>query len=87
MCNYMGINIKTAAAESPWRNGTVKRFNQTLKTMMNKIISDAQSSLEIVLSWTLKAKNNLQNVASFSHSSNSLLKMIKKLKSPDITFD
>ena len=80
MCNYMGINIKTAAAESPWSNGIVKRNNQTLKTMMNKIISDAQSSLEIALSWTLKAKNSLQNVANFSHPSNSLLQMIKKNK-------
>jgi len=40
MCDSLGINIQTTAAESPWSNGVVERHNQTLANMMNKIIHD-----------------------------------------------
>lgn len=39
MCNYIGINVKMFAVESPWSNGIVECNNQTLKNM-KKIISD-----------------------------------------------
>ena len=44
--DYLGINIQTTAAESPWSNEIVKRNNQTLANMMNKIINDTQCSLD-----------------------------------------
>ena len=66
MCDYLGINIKPTAAESPWSNGITERNNQTLANMMNKIIKDTSCSLELALSWALNAENSLQNVAGFS---------------------
>ena len=50
MCDYMGINIKTTAAESPWSKGIVEHNNQTPKNVMSKIITTTQCSLEIALS-------------------------------------
>ena len=66
MCNYVGINIKTTATESPCSNGTVLTNNQRIENMMIKIISDTQLFLEMVLSWAMKTKNSLQNVGCFS---------------------
>ena len=66
MCDYVGIKIKTTATESPCSNGTVLTNNQTIENMMIKIISDTQLFLEMVLSWAMKTKNSLQNVACFS---------------------
>ena len=66
MCDYLGINIKTTAAESPWSNDVAERNNQTLAKMMDKIISDTNCSSEPALTWALNAKNSLQNVAGFS---------------------
>ena len=64
--DYLGINIQTTAAESPWSNGIVERNSQTLANMMNKIVCDTNCSLELALCWALNAKNSLQNTAGFS---------------------
>ena len=66
MTEALGINVQTTAAESPWSNGIVERHNQTLATMMDKIIEDTKCSHDMALYWALNAKNSLQNVAGFS---------------------
>ena len=66
MCDYLGIFIQTTAAESPWSNGIVERNNQTLASMLDKIIADSKCSIQLALVWALNAKNSLQNVAGFS---------------------
>lgn len=58
MCDYLGINIKATAAESPWINSVLERTNQTIAKMMDKIISDTTCSPELALTWALNAKNN-----------------------------
>ena len=63
MCDCLGITIQTTAAESPWSNGIVERNNQTLATMMDKIIADTNCSPDLALAWALNAKSSLKNVA------------------------
>ena len=59
MCDSLGIDIKTTAAESPWSNGVVERHSQVLANMMYKIIDDTNCSHELALFWAVNAKNSL----------------------------
>ena len=61
-----GITIKPTAAFSPWSNGTIERHNQTLGSMLDKVLADSPCCLETALAWCLNAKNSLSNVHGFT---------------------
>ena len=68
MCECLGINVCTTAAESPWSNGVVERNNQTLASMMDKIIEDTKCKPELALVWALSAKTVCKMLQDFHHS-------------------
>ena len=43
------LSIQTTAAESPWNNAIVERNNPILTNMRNRISSDTQCTLDLVL--------------------------------------
>ena len=66
MCNNLGINFHTTAAEAPWSNGMVEKHNGLIGDAVSKIMHDVRCSVEIALCWALNAKNTLQNIHGFS---------------------
>lgn len=66
LCEKLNIELKSTAAESAWSNGMVERHNGILASMMEKVVNDINCSVEIALSWSLAAKNALNNVFGFS---------------------
>lgn len=66
MAENLNIEIRTTPAYSPWSNGLVERHNAILTTMLQKIKSSENVSWDIALSWSIFAKNSLQNVQGFS---------------------
>ena len=66
LCEKLNIELKSTAAESAWSNGMVERHNGILANMIDKILSDVNCDLEIALSWSIAAKNALNNVFGFS---------------------
>ena len=62
---YFNITLKTTAAQSPWSNSYVERQNGTLGSLVNKIIEDAQCSLDVALAWAVAARNSLSNSSGF----------------------
>lgn len=47
MIEQLNINIKTAAAESPWSDELVKEKYGVAGNMLEKVISDVRCSLEV----------------------------------------
>ena len=66
MAQNLNIVVKTTAAQSPWSNGLVERHNGVLGNMVKKTIEDTGCTIDQALSWTVCAKNSLQNVGGFS---------------------
>ena len=66
MCDNLGIEFMTTAAEAHWSNGLVEKHNDLLGLAVYKIIEDVGCSVEIALSWAVNAKNSLQNIHGFS---------------------
>ena len=66
LCEKLNIELKTTAAESAWSNGMVERHNGILANMIDKVICDVNCSVEVALSWSIAAKNALNNVFGFS---------------------
>ena len=60
------IIIKTTAAESPWSNGLCEKHNGILGSMVNKVMSDADCSLEMAVHWATAAKNALSSIYGYS---------------------
>lgn len=48
MIEQLNINIKTAAAESPWPDELVKEKYGVAGNMLEKVISDVRCSLKVV---------------------------------------
>ena len=44
MADHLSVTVHTTAAESPWSNGVVERNNQILTHMMDKIITETNTS-------------------------------------------
>ena len=61
MIEQLNINIKTAAAESPWPDELVKEKYGVAGNMLEKVISDVRCSLKVVFAWCISAKNSLLN--------------------------
>ena len=66
MCEATNINFKLTSAESPCSNGLVERHNLVLADMLDKILEETTSSIEIALAWAINAKNSLSNFHGFS---------------------
>ena len=66
MCEATNINFKLTSVESPWSNGLVERHNLVLADMLDKILEETTSSIEIALAWAINAKNSLSNFHGFS---------------------
>ena len=60
------IRVRTTAAESPWSNGLVERYNGILGEMVNKIMEDTNCSLTVAIAWANCAKNTMQTIHGFS---------------------
>ena len=65
---YGKFNIKVfgTASFSPWSNGTCKRHNHLITTMLLKIRDGAKFSYDTALAWTISAKNLFINHNGFS---------------------
>ena len=90
LCEQLGINVKTTAAESPWSNGLIERHNLILADMIDKVIADTNCSLELAVAWSINAKNSLQNVQGFSPyqlsiGTNPILPSVTNNKLPALT--
>ena len=68
MCEALGSKAMTSAAEAPFSNGLVERYNYVLSEMIDKILYDTNCSLSIAVAWANNAKNSLQTVHGFSPS-------------------
>ena len=66
MTQNLHVEIATTAAESPWSNGVVERHNAVIGNKVDKIIADADCSLEIALAWAVNAKDSLHSVYGYS---------------------
>lgn len=66
LCEKLNIELKSTPAESAWSNGMVERHNGLLGSMMDKVVSDVNCSIEVALCWSIAAKNALSNVYGFS---------------------
>ena len=51
MANHLGITVHTTDVESPWSNEVVRRNNQTLAHMIDKIIAETNTSSDLALTW------------------------------------
>ena len=71
MCQNLNVVIGSTAAESPWSNGLCERHNAVLGESTDKIIEDSNCSLSTAVSWTVSAKNALQN--NYGYSPNQLI--------------
>ena len=60
------IQLLTTAAESPWSNGICERLNGILGNIVNKIIEDTNSGIQIALAWAVAARNAFSNRSGFS---------------------
>ena len=62
------IILKTTAAESPWSNDMVERRNTILAKTIEKLILDSNNkySIDVVVTWTVTAKNSLNNCYGYS---------------------
>ena len=62
------IILKTTAAESPWSNDMVERHNTILAKTIEKLILDSNNkySIDVVIAWTVTAKNSLNNCYGYS---------------------
>ena len=56
MCKTMNITVQITAAESPFSNWLVERYNMIIANMLDKILEDQQLDLDITLPWCLNAK-------------------------------
>ena len=67
MCEQLGTQVQTTAAESPFSNGICERHNQTLNHMFLKLREDyPRVSTSILLEQAVFAKNCLVNSNGFS---------------------
>ena len=64
----LNAQVTTAAAKSLWSNGTCKRHNAVISTMLDKIIDEAGCNLDVALALAISAKNSLHSVYGFSPS-------------------
>ena len=63
----MNITVKVTAAESPFSNGLVERYNFIIADMMDKVLEEVQHlDVDLTLAWCLNAKNSLVKVHDFS---------------------
>lgn len=66
MCESLGSKAITSAAEAPFSNGLVERYNYVISEMIDKIIYDTNCNLPVAVAWANNAKNSLQTVHGFS---------------------
>ena len=67
MAESMNITSKVTAAESPFSNGLVERYNFIIADMMDKVLEESQyPDVDLTLAWRLNAKNSLANMHGFS---------------------
>ena len=66
LAESFNIRVMSTAAESPWSNGLVERHNATLAEMLQKIVEEQKTTLEVALAWAIQAKNSMANVHGFS---------------------
>ena len=66
MAQLLNNHVLSTAAESPWQNGITERHNAIISNMVDRILEDVNSSVEVAL-----AKNSLKNV--FGYSPNQLV--------------
>lgn len=66
MCESLNIEPMYTAAESPWSNGMVERFNRILNTHLNRVIESSGEDVESAISWVVSAQNALNNNKGFS---------------------
>ena len=61
MNEKLNIEMCTITAKSPFSNGTVEHHNLIVAEAMEKTLEVEKCEPEIVLAWTVNAKNALQN--------------------------
>ena len=71
MNEKLNIEKCTIAAESPFSNSTVERYNLIVAEVMEKMLEDEKCEPEIALAWSVSVKNAHQNHS--GHSTNELL--------------
>ena len=59
LCNNFIIRICTTAAESPWSNSLIERYNAVLGLRVTKTMEDIKCDLQLAVSWAVSAKNFL----------------------------
>ena len=68
MGENFNIRVMCTAAEAPWSNGVCERLNAVLGNGVRKVMSDVGCSVDIALSWTVCARNCLQNSKGYTPS-------------------
>ena len=68
MCGKFNIKVLGTASFSPWSNGTCKRHNHLITTMLFKIRDDVKCSYDTALAWVINKKKSLINHNDFSQS-------------------
>ena len=66
MRESMNIRVITAAAESPFSNGLIERYNLIISEMLDKTLEDTGADFQLTLAWCVNAKDSLANVHGFS---------------------
>ena len=68
MSDHLNIFIHSTAGESPWSNKITERHNAILGNMINKLLLDKSNNypIDVIVPWTVKAKNALHNCYGFS---------------------
>ena len=67
----LNTEVKTTGAESPCSNGITEQHIGIIGNMVDKVLHDQNSSVELALAWAVSAKNSLSNV--FGYSLNQLI--------------
>ena len=66
MAEKFNIKVKNTSAESPWSNGLCEKMVGLVKETMRKLKEDGITNKNIVLNWSVSARNCLNNRGGFS---------------------
>ena len=66
VCENLGVEVKSTAANSPFSNGVCERHNGLIGETFDKIMEDVKCNPSIALAWATNAKNSYNNSYGFS---------------------
>ena len=68
LCQSFNNTVKTTAAEYPWSNDLIERYNLIIAEMLYKTMKDSKCDFDLAFAWCINAKNTLQNIHGFKSS-------------------